>query len=48
MPLDDLEDLLTLKEEVLAPFEDEFLEGPLEGPLEVVGAIALAFGLISL
>ena len=42
MTLADLDDLLTLKEEVLVPFEDEFLEGPLEGPLEVVGAIAMA------
>lgn len=41
---DDLEDLLTLKEEgLLAPFEEEFLDEPLEGPLEVVGAIASGF-----
>lgn len=40
---DDLEDLLTLKEEgLLVPFEEP-LDGPLEGPLEGVGAIAMSF-----
>lgn len=48
LALEDLLDLLTLKEEdLLVPFEEP-LGGPLEGPLEGVGAIASSFWIAGL